>query len=151
MITHHGVEYYHNQIRLKAFKETLAKCSLSFGADQIAECCGRQSSRTATLRLLQSKKRVDGIIAPRDEELLGVLDAIEESNLVLGKDVRLISINETEVSRYMRPGISVIRFPAELVAREAFELLIRLVEGKVQSPEHILLPATIVERQSTMG
>ena len=151
IITHHGGEYYHNQVRLKAFKETIQKFSLTVDADQIASCCGRQSSRAAALRLLQGKKRVDGIIAPRDEELLGVLDAIEESNLVLGKDVRLISINETEVSRHMKPGISVIRFPAELVAREAFELLIRLIQGQVQSPEHILLPATIVERQSTTG
>ena len=152
LLTHRGTEYYHNQVRIKAFRKAVPALGMSPDADQIVtNYQGRQGSHTAALRMLQARRPVDGLIVPRDEELVGVLDAIEESGLALGKDVKLISVNETEFSRHMKPGISVVRFPVEQVAREAFELLVRMIEGHVHGIEHILVPASIVERQSTTG
>jgi LacI family transcriptional regulator len=152
LLTHRGTEYYHNQVRIKAFRKTVHTLGMPLDADQVVtNYQGRQGAYAATLQMLQARRPVDGIIAPRDEELVGVLNAIEESRLTLGKDVKLVSMNETEFSRHMKPGISVVRFPAEQVAREAFELLVRLIEGQIHGTEHILVPASIVERQSTTG
>jgi LacI family transcriptional regulator len=152
LLTHHGAEYYHNQVRLRAFRETVQALRLPLEADQVVvNYEGRQGARSAISWLLRARQPIDGLIAPRDEELVGVLDAIEEAGLTMGKEIKLISMNETELSRHMKPGISVVRFPAEQVAREAFELLVRLIEGQVHETEHILAPASIVERQSTTG
>ncbi len=152
LMTHYGTEYYHNRIRLGAFQDAMKSCGLSLEEDQIITGCrGARSAFESVSRLLHKSKRIDGLIAPRDAQLAGSINAIEEASLVIGKDIRLISINETELSRHMKPGISVIRFPTEQVARESFELLLRILEGQVQEPEHILIPATIVERQSTAG
>jgi DNA-binding LacI/PurR family transcriptional regulator len=152
LLMRHGEEYYHNHIRAKAFRETLSALGLCAEADQVlANYQGRQGTHAAVLAMLRSRGPVDGLIVPRDEELVDALDAIEESGLVLGKGVKLISVNETEFSRHMKPGITVVRFPTEQVAREAFELLIRLIEGHIHGTEHILVPASIVERQSTTG
>jgi LacI family transcriptional regulator len=152
LLTHHGTEYYHNRIRLEAFRKTVLSLGMALDGDQVVvNYQGRHGARAAALNLLQARRPIDGLIAPRDEELVGVLDAVEEAGLTLGKDVKLISVNETELSRHMKPGISVVRFPAEQVEREAFELLVRMIEGQVHGVEHILVPASIVERQSTTG
>lgn len=152
LLTHCGTEYYHNRTRTEAFHKTLLTLGIPFEGDQIVmNYLGRNGARSATLKMLQGRPPVDGLIAPRDEELVGVLDTIEDLGLTLGKDVKLVSINETELSRHMKPGITVVRFPAERVAREAFELLIRMIGGQVHGVEHILIPASIVERQSTTG
>jgi LacI family transcriptional regulator len=153
LLTHRGIEYYHNQVRVKAFRKTLQALGMPAAEpDQVfANYQGRQGAHSAALAMIASRRPIDGLIVPRDEELVGALDAIEESGLALGKGVKLISVNETEFSRHMKPGISVVRFPAEQVAREAFELLVRMIEGHVHGIEHILVPASIVERQSTTG
>jgi len=152
ILTHHGVEYYYNRTRVEAFRKASAAVGMAVDTDQIVHNYqGRHGARSAALKLLGARQRIDGLIAPRDEELLGILQAIEEAGLTLGKDIRLISVNETELSRHMKPGISVVRFPAEQVAREAFDLLVRMIEGQVLGIENILVPASIVERQSTVG
>ena len=95
--------------------------------------------------------RIDAVIVPRDKAVIIAVDTIREAGLALGKDIKLISLNETETSRHLKPGITTVVFPTEDIAERAFGRLIERIENRDIPPTRILLPATIIERESTTG
>ena len=144
--------YHHNQVRLDAFRRMLRTLGLPFEESRVRFTIQTmESAYQATKTILSAQPWVDGLICGRDQELLGILRAVDEAGLRLGQDIRLISLNETDATREMSPGITAVCFPTEQIAHESFKLLLDQIEGVVTDPVHLLLCTSIVERESTLG
>jgi len=145
-------DYWYSNQRVEGFREGLADLGLPRFDDQIVSVSPFDGEYYRKVTdLLRSNRTVDGIIVPRDHELLESLQAIQDLNLQVGRDIRVVSVNQTPICNAVRPSITAIAFPAEDVSRTAFELLLHKINFPDSKPRHVLLNATIIERQSTLG
>jgi hypothetical protein len=69
-----------------------------------------------------------------EDDLIDILDKIKEKNLTLGKDVGLISYNETPIKRLLFEGISTISTDFAKMGETAAELVITNSRSKITNP-----------------
>jgi hypothetical protein len=69
-----------------------------------------------------------------EDDLIDILDKIKEKNLTLGKDVGLISYNETPIKRLLFEGISTISTDFAKMGETAAELVITNSRTKITNP-----------------
>lgn len=89
------------------------------------------------------------LIAGGNQILMGVLRALELSQLRVPEDLSLISCDDTALTRLARPPITVIYRDVAAVGRNAAEILVdRLSDAEVHEPRCIVLPTELMLRQS---
>ncbi|MGQ8335897.1 GntR family transcriptional regulator [Sunxiuqinia sp. A32] len=72
-----------------------------------------------------------------DRTLARVLDQCDTKKLSIGKDVGVISYNETPMKKYVKEGITVISTDFELMGRKAAEFVTSGQPIKLQIPTHL--------------
>lgn len=106
-----------------------------------------QSGYAGTLELLAHHKP-DAIIAGDDECAIGVLRALETKSLRVPEDISVVGFDDIELSRYIRPSLSTIAASKREIADRAVESLIDLVEGRQIFTHEIVVPTSLVVRDS---
>ncbi|RZJ92203.1 MAG: GntR family transcriptional regulator [Chryseobacterium sp.] len=75
-----------------------------------------------------------------EEDLIVLLEKVFTTDLVIGKDIGLISYNETPIKKILVNGITTISTDFELLGRSAAELVLD------NSKRHIKIPVTLIQR-----
>lgn len=88
----------------------------------------RQFAFEQTLQLLSLSSPPTAIIAGGIQSVTGVLAALHQRGLAVGRDMSLVSCDEVELLQYMTPQISVVRRDGALIGRLAAELLLELLQ-----------------------
>jgi LacI family transcriptional regulator len=102
-----------------------------------------------TQMLLNLAHPPTAIIALGMHLLAGVLPAIRMRGLSIPNDISLIASNDSELAQLATPAITVIRYDASTLGREAARLLLRQLNG-IQQPDgtRIQIPTELVLRGS---
>lgn len=102
-----------------------------------------------TQMLLNLNEPPTAIIALGMHLLAGVLPAIRMKGLSIPNDISLIASNDSELAQLATPAITVIRYDASTLGREAARLLLRQLNGE-QQPDgtRIQIPTELVLRES---
>ncbi|MDF0504639.1 LacI family DNA-binding transcriptional regulator [Burkholderia cenocepacia] len=106
-----------------------------------------EEARVGALELLTQKVPASAILATNEEMTFGVLAACDELGLAVGKDVSLVSFDDTPWSRAIAPAVSVIRRPVYALGHAAATALIKEIRGEGRSGE-IKLPVELIDRRS---
>jgi DNA-binding LacI/PurR family transcriptional regulator len=77
-----------------------------------------------------------------EDDLVKLLDKIIKKNLQIGKDVGVISYNETPLKKFILNGITTISTDFEMMGKMAAELI------KNRSKDHVEVPFYLKQRQS---
>ncbi|KGO86564.1 hypothetical protein Q765_10080 [Flavobacterium rivuli WB 3.3-2 = DSM 21788] len=79
------------------------------------------------------------------------LEAMQRSNLKVGKDFAVVCFDEHDLFRLYSPPITVIAQPLAEIAENAFAILLNEMENQsnIKRVEMIEIPATLIIRQST--
>ncbi|WP_413990964.1 LacI family DNA-binding transcriptional regulator [Labrys okinawensis] len=101
----------------------------------------------AAIAILATEPRPTAILATCEEMALGVMAACRELGLTIGRDIALISFDESPWSRVLNPAISVVQRPIYEMGRAAVTTLVRQIQGGV-GPQAIELPTVLVDRES---
>ena len=80
---------------------------------------------------------------------VGCVKAIQESDLVIGKDILVIGFDGMDISEFYNPTITTVIQPKSELANISVELLIDLINNKVEN-KHVILETILVERESTI-
>jgi DNA-binding LacI/PurR family transcriptional regulator len=91
----------------------------------------------------------DAVVCGGDTVAIGAIDAIREAGLKVPGDVAIVGFDDLDVAIQSDPPLTTIRHSVQRVGEVAAQLLIDLIEGKVQPPHHIVLPTELVVRQSS--
>lgn len=102
----------------------------------------------ATLECIENNKDIDSIFAISDIMAVGCAKAIQESGLVIGKDILVIGFDGMDISEFYNPTITTIIQPKSELANRSVNLLIDLINNKVEN-KHVILETLLVEREST--
>ena len=104
----------------------------------------------ATLRLLNSRTPVTGIVAVTTTTALGVHSGIVEAGQRIPDDISLISVHDTWFARHLNPPLSVVSLPMDQVGTSAVSMLIDQIRNPSVGEVVITDPApTLITRGST--
>lgn len=96
---------------------------------------------------LEREPLPDALVVGHNRMLPGVLRALRERGVIVGRDISLICCDETELTEFYAPPISVIRRDLGLIGEAAYEMFMRLNSGDSEQ-RCIVLPTEFVETAS---
>lgn len=77
-----------------------------------------------------------------DEDLITLVEQVRKRHLTVGKDVGILSYNETPIKKILLNGISTISSDFQYMGEKAAELIVK------QSTKHFEVPFTYIKRRS---
>lgn len=107
-----------------------------------------EDGRRATERLLASGADFTAIICG-DNAASGVYDALLARGLTPGLEVSVIGVDDESCAAHLRPPLTTVRVPKDVIADVAARKLGELVRGKVEHFDEFLVSSELVVRQST--
>jgi len=101
--------------------------------------------------LLESADLPTAIMAADDGMAVGVLSAIKDAGLNVPGQISVTGFDDIELSRYLIPALTTIRQPIEKMAKEAINLLIKLINKQQLSDSelNVSLEPDLILRDST--
>jgi LacI family transcriptional regulator len=107
------------------------------------------SGTRAAIQLLESATPPSAIIACNDQMALATLEAARERGIDVPRDLSLISFDDTPIVRFTHPPLTAILQPIADVVARAVELIIADQAGRDVPDTPIMVPMTLVQREST--
>ena len=107
-----------------------------------------QNSYLETRLLLNRKTRPTAIFALTNIITLGVVKALKEAGVAIGKDISLISFDNQLYMDYMEPNITRISQPTEDMAKLAVKLLLDKMSSSDKNGAQLLLDPSLIEGTS---
>lgn len=138
-------------VRLRAYRQAIADAG---GADddslvQVCDYWTEEQGAAAVRRLLDAGTDFTAILAGNDLLALGAYDALGERGLVCPDDVSVVGFNDIRFMDKLRPPLTSVRIPHYEIGAEAARVLLeRLTKGEIPA-KSVLLPPSLVVRQST--
>jgi LacI family transcriptional regulator len=108
------------------------------------------SVRAAMVDELQREPRSTAVFAANNRLTLGAIQAIRHLELAFPGDVSLVGFDDFEWTRALRPFLTTIAQPTDLMGTKAWALLARRLDGDTSSPVHEIVPCTLCVRESTL-
>jgi LacI family transcriptional regulator len=105
--------------------------------------------RVETDRLMHLEKPPTALIAAGSRQLVGVLEALQELGVEVGRDIALISTDDVDLTRLYRPPISTVTRDTYRMGQIAAELVIERIEYPGAPIRSVTLPTMFVERASS--
>lgn len=90
----------------------------------------------------------NGLVCATDDVAIGAMMALARLGLDVPDDVKVIGSGDTPAAGTSRPGLSSIRPPCHLIARETLRL-IDASSSKHWLPAHVAFPPQLMQREST--
>jgi len=136
--------------RVDGYKNALHRHGLPVDPDLIkVDTFSRQAGYRQMHALLAENHDIDAVFAGSDIIALGALDALGELGLRVPDDIALLGFDDMPEAANVEPPLTTIRQSITGKAEQATQLLLDLIEGRVEAPKHILLPVELIQRAST--
>ncbi|HZC04880.1 MAG TPA: LacI family DNA-binding transcriptional regulator [Ktedonobacterales bacterium] len=140
-------------MREQAYRDTLRL----HGADRFADqemLLVRGSFReaggyTAMQTLLDLAEPPTAVFAVNDLAALGAIHAINEASLRVPEDISVIGFNDLFHASHMTPSLTTVQVPHRAMGVRAAERLLSMIVDGVMPESPLLLPVTLIARQST--
>ena len=101
-------------------------------------------------RCLDDGWTFDGVFAIGDRVALGAIAVLGERGIKVGSDVLVMGVDDSPGSRIVKPTLSSVNRHVDELASVGAEALLSMISGGT-SPQRIVIPHEIVERESTQG
>ncbi|MDD5645123.1 MAG: LacI family DNA-binding transcriptional regulator [bacterium] len=102
----------------------------------------------AAQELLADKNNITAVFCADDEMAVGALQAVKDKGLNCPKDISIIGFDDIRLSRYVDPPLTTVRQPIYEIGKVAAQMLVHIVEGKIQTPVSKVLQTELIERDS---
>ncbi len=142
--------------RLRGYRCALASASLPAPESRVVVCdrteeSGDVAGFEAMQKLLKLKPRPDAVFCYNDLTAIGAIEATLQAGLRVPEDIAIIGCGNLRYAKYMRVPLSSIDHGTAELGRLAGEFALDLSAKPEQDPRSVLLPSTLVARESTVG
>ncbi len=133
--------------RLTGYRNALESAGIPYDTNLVIPAqFNRHNGYQGMKELLNFK--FDAIFAANDAIALGVMQAARELGLRIPDDFALVGFDDMNIATQLNPPLTTIHQPVLEKGAHAANLLIDLIEGKVKTPQAILLPTELIIRES---
>jgi DNA-binding LacI/PurR family transcriptional regulator len=89
------------------------------------------------------------LVCVSDMMAIGAMNCVEAMGLGIGTDIAITGFDDHPMSEFLRPPLTSLRQPIELLARHVIDLLVAQIEKRQPVEPQVLLPPTLVVRASS--
>jgi DNA-binding LacI/PurR family transcriptional regulator len=101
-----------------------------------------------TEQLLSAPNPPSAIMCSSDLIAAGALRAARGTDLRVPQDLAITGFDDAPFAKSLDPALTTVSVPAYDMGRAAADILIRAITGKVIEQRHIVLPTTLIRRDS---
>jgi LacI family transcriptional regulator len=135
--------------RIRGYKACLAERGIAVDDDMLIYGDFAEEDAYARLRTLgQQGLKFTAVVAGNDRIALGAMAAASDLGLRIPQDVAFVGFDNIATSSYVRPSLTTMDMPAQLMGAEAMRLLLRIMAGE-QVPTQTIFDVPLLERQSS--
>lgn len=135
--------------RLEGYRQALERLDLPYDDSLVVNgAFNRKSGYAAMNELLERHVQFDAVFAGNDDTAAGALRAMLEAHLSVPDDVALVGFDDLPLALDIMPALTTIRQPIRERGGAATALLLDILEGRIDSPQRIILPTELVIRDS---
>lgn len=138
-----------SQDRFEGYKQALRDAGLPFDRKLISPSghYTEAGGRNGMAYLLTQD--VDAVFCSSDVMAAGAIRTIQDAGLRIPQDIAVAGFDDIPLAQRTNPPLTTIRQPIQQLGAAAAESLIDLLEGRQQTPHHVLYPVELVVRAST--
>jgi LacI family transcriptional regulator len=108
-----------------------------------------ETGRARAYEALSGPDRPTAVLCGADVIASGCLEAARSLGLDVPGDVAVSGFDDRTLATHTTPTLTTVRMPLRETGEEAARLLFALIDGKEQRRRHVILPTTVVLRDST--
>jgi len=97
---------------------------------------------------MSMKTSPTAIMCANDTMAIGSIKEICRKGLSVPNDISVIGFDDISVSSHIMPALTTISVPVQEIAKQAIEMLTRLLDGEEPENRHLTLPCQLVLRES---
>ena len=101
-------------------------------------------------QMLDSPHPPTFIFTSNNDMLLAVLAVAQKRGLIIGRDLSLITVDDSPWAAVLGGGLTVVARPVEQLAQEAVEELLQHIDHPGGAPRDVILPTELIIRQSVV-
>lgn len=133
--------------RALGYAQGLAAAGLEYDAGLVApDVLTAEDATRVVLGLLALDEPPTAIFAARNDLAVGAIRALRLT--ALQHQVALVGFDEFPLSDLVEPAVSVVAQDVDALGAQAAELLFARMQGDAAGPRRVVLPTTLVERES---
>jgi DNA-binding LacI/PurR family transcriptional regulator len=139
-----------SKVRLQAIEEMLREKNIPEGTVVVETSMHNngEGGRMAIDCAWKKSGPFDGVVAANDMMALGVLRFCYQNDIRVPQDLSIAAYEDSVLCGYSSPSLTSVNINKEMSGRCAAEMMIRLINEKNMSTEHICVPLSLVERES---
>jgi LacI family transcriptional regulator len=107
-----------------------------------------EGGEIATTNLLLKSLDITGIVAYNDNMAAGALSVLEENGVSTPEKISVVGFDDALIARYVRPRLTTVLYPIQLMAEKAAKLALSLFRGEEHEIEPMRFSPTLVRRDS---
>lgn len=135
--------------RLRGYREAMQEFGLLDESLIIPAKFNAEVGYMAMKRLLSL--RPDAVFCAGDTIAAGAIRAIQDAGMRVPDDIAIVGFDDLDVAISMRPQITTIRHSVQQVGFTAAQLLIDILDERIEHPHQIVLPTELIVRGSTVS
>ncbi len=143
--------FYPTQQRFLGFKKGLDEAGIPLRGELIRFTSFTETDAFAeALVLLRHHPLPTALIVAGNIILIGALMALQDRDLIVGRDMAVVACDDMSLTRLYRPSITTISRDLNLLGKTAARLLLRGIQDKKRRTERIIkLPTKLIIRESS--
>lgn len=135
--------------RLDGYKKALSEKNIPVREDYIFQGdYSRRSARTNAEKIFHLKDRPTAIFVASDDMALEIMGVVMEKGFKIPQDISIIGFDDNPEGLYGPVGLTTIKQPLFQMGEDAVRYIYNIILGKKKSPIRIILPASLVVRES---
>jgi LacI family transcriptional regulator len=134
--------------RFKGYKAALKKNGIPFSSRNVYQQDTSLNEGIALGHALAGRKEITAVFATADILAAGIISGLNHAGLCVPADISIIGFDDTFYSRIISPPLTTIHQDMEEKGAVAARLMADYLEGKEKSPRSIIMPLSLVERES---
>jgi LacI family transcriptional regulator len=136
--------------RFAGYQQGLVQAGISFDATLVVQSdLTRTGGYQAVQQLLALPQWPTAIICVNDMTAIGVMRAVRERGMVVGKEMAVAGYDGTEDSEHSDPPLTTLKVPIYDTAQRLVEMLLQRITGEPIADPHVILQPELIVREST--
>ena len=138
-----------NECRFEAFENTLKSNGIKLDMDLVRKTAlTTEKGYEAMIDIIKSGNIPDSVFCGNDITAIGAVRAAEEMGINIPGEMSVISIDDIDMSKYVKPSLTTIHVPKKELGRFAVKLLTDRIETGRKMPVKVELPFELIIRES---
>ncbi|QEH41854.1 LacI family DNA-binding transcriptional regulator [Chitinophaga sp. XS-30] len=138
--------------RMEGYLKALSGHGLRPSRNDIVQCSADSTfNYNQVKKMLQRKKRPDGILASVEKLANPVYQACRELSLAIPEHVKVICFSNLEIATILHPPLTTITQPAFEIGKTAASVLLKALDKKRARPsvQEVIIPSSLIIRESS--